>query len=84
MLTRLEIFNFVIPIVRKELFENVTDYTTTNGIIFKKMLTFVADVQKRHILYENNRLYKWRMIGKLFCVCLWEVVFRRRPHLQGK
>ena len=58
MLTRLEIFNFVIPIVRKELFENVTDYTTTNGIIFKKMLTFVADVQKRHILYLNDRLYK--------------------------
>ena len=29
-----------------------------NGIIFKKLITLVADVQKRHILYKNNLLHE--------------------------
>ena len=30
-----------------------------NGIIFQKLITLVADVQKLHILYQNNLLHEW-------------------------
>ena len=46
----------VILLIIKTVIQLCTDESAQTGIIFQKLITLVADIQKQQILYQNNLL----------------------------